>query len=349
MMRRLKPLWLVAPYLLWADQTFAAAMNRPFAVGGGEGGGGASGGITGWLLNAQSQLTHLMAGHLKAMSGDSTAIWGLVGLGFAYGVFHAAGPGHGKAVIASYMMANDRALKRGIGLAFLAALLQGAVAVTLVGVAALIFNATSSRMNEIADGLAMASYAGIALIGAWLVWKKGRALKMAVQRFFAHRATLSAGALFAGAPWRSARVALAPAHFRATVPGVAFVEGDDCAHVHAPDPSQLGDGFSWRAATATVVAAGSRPCSGAILVLVFALAQNLFFAGVLATFAMSLGTAMTTGALAFAAVFAKSLAVRFAAGEDSRVALIARGFEFAAALLVLGFGLALLFASGVNA
>jgi len=69
----------------------------------------------------------------------------------------------------------------------------------------------------------------------------------------------------------------------------------------------------------------------------------------LATFAMSLGTAMTTGALAFAAVFAKSLAVRFAAGEDSRVALIARGFEFAAALLVLGFGLALLFASGVNA
>jgi ABC-type nickel/cobalt efflux system permease component RcnA len=77
-------------------------------------------------------------------------------------------------------------------------------------------------------------------------------------------------------------------------------------------------------------------------VLVFALAQGLFAAGVVATFAMSLGTALTTGALAWAAVFAKAVAMRLAAGDDSRVALAARGFEFAAALLVLAFGLALL-------
>ena len=62
---------------------------------------------------------------MHALHGDPAAIWGLVGFGFAYGVFHAAGPGHGKAVIASYMMANDRALKRGVVLAFLAAMLQG--------------------------------------------------------------------------------------------------------------------------------------------------------------------------------------------------------------------------------
>src|ERR1700679_2284997 len=155
--------------LAGAGPVFAAAM-RPFAVGGGEGGGGATGGITGWLLNEQSKLTHLMSAHLTALSGDSTAIWGLIGLGFAYGVFHAAGPGHGKAVIASYMMANDRALRRGITLAFLAALLQGAVAIVLVGVAALLFNATSVEMNAAADWLALASYAGIIAIGAWLVW-----------------------------------------------------------------------------------------------------------------------------------------------------------------------------------
>jgi nickel/cobalt exporter len=119
-------------------------------------------------------------------------------------------------------------------------------------------------------------------------------------------------------------------------------------HIHAPDPSRLGESFSWRSALATVVAAGSRPCSGAILVLVFALVQNLFLAGVAATFAMSLGTALTTGGLAWGAVFAKTLAVRFAAGEDSRVALIVRGFEFAAALLVLGLGLALLVATGTK-
>jgi ABC-type nickel/cobalt efflux system permease component RcnA len=82
---------------------------------------------------------------------------------------------------------------------------------------------------------------------------------------------------------------------------------------------------------------------------VFALAKGLFWVGVAATFAMAFGTALTTGALAFAAVFAKSVAVRFAAGDGSRVALIARGFEFVAALLVLGFGVALWMASGVAA
>ena len=72
------------------------------------------------------------------------------------------------------------------------------------------------------------------------------------------------------------------------------------------------------------------------------MAQGLFAAGVAATFAMALGTAVTTGALAWTAVFAKSTAMRLAAGENSRLALVARGFEFAAALAVLVFGVALI-------
>jgi nickel/cobalt exporter len=290
-----------------------------------------------------------MAAHLRAVSGDPLAIWGLIGLGFAYGVFHAAGPGHGKAVIASYMMANDRALKRGVTLAFLAALLQGLVAVALVGVAALIFNATASRMNQAADAMAMASYCGITIIGAWLVWRKGWALAAASRQYLAHRAVIEGGVLYAGAPWRAGNGVLAPANFRALGTRGDVAEAEECGHVHAPDPRELGDGFSWRGAAATVLAAGARPCSGAILVLVFASAQNLFLVGIAATFAMSLGTALTTGALALAAVFAKALAIRFAAGEETRVAMLARAFEFVAALLVLGFGLALLTSSGVGA
>jgi ABC-type nickel/cobalt efflux system permease component RcnA len=325
-----------------AASALAQLAHRPFEVGGGEGGAGASGGLTGWLLAEQSQLTHLIAIQVKALHSDPTAIWGLVGIGFAYGVFHAAGPGHGKAVIASYMMANDRALRRGVVLAFLAALLQGAVAVALVGIAALIFNATSSEMNRAADGLALASYAGIIAIGIWLVWTKGRALIAALRALFARRATVAGGALYQGAPWRRGANGNGQTAFRAHAPGEEAIEPALCGHAHAPDPATLGAAFSWRGAVATVLAAGSRPCSGAILVLVFALAQRLFMAGVAATFAMSLGTALTTGALAWAAVFAKAVAMRMAAGDDSRVMLAARGFEFVAALLVLAFGLALL-------
>ena len=339
-LKRLAGALLLVPAPAWAGMT-----TRPFAVGGGEGG-GAYGGWSGWLLAAQSKFTHMMAVDLRAIPHDATALWALVGVGFLYGVAHAAGPGHGKAVIASYMMANDSALKRGIVLALLAALLQGAVAVAIVGVAAVVLNATAARMNEIADVLADASYLGVAAIGAWLAWRKGFALARALRAYFGRRAALAGGALFAGAPWRSAPPALAGVGgFRA---GAAGPE-EDCGHLHAPDPRTLGAGFSWRAALMTVAAAGARPCSGALLILVFALAQGLFFVGVAAVFAVSLGTAITTGALACLAVFAKGLAVRFARGEDSRVALVARACEFAAALAVLAFGLALYFAAGGGA
>ncbi|HEY1945089.1 MAG TPA: nickel/cobalt transporter [Roseiarcus sp.] len=330
--------------LVSASPAFAQLTRRPFEVGGGEGGGGASGGVTGWLLAEQSQLTHLIAAQVKALHGAPAAAWSLLALGFVYGVVHAAGPGHGKAVIASYMTANDRALRRGVVLALLAALLQGTVAVVLVGVAALIFNATAIEMNAAADWLALASYAGLIGIGGWLVWKKGRALIEAVRGALAHRATIGHGALYPGAPWRPALASAGEATFSAYAPGeAARIEVDDCGHAHAPDPAALGDGFSWSGAATTVVAAGARPCSGAILVLVFSLSQGLLPAGVAATYAMSLGTAITTGALAFAAVFAKRIAMRLAAGENSRLMLVARTCEFVAALFVLAFGLALLF------
>ena len=327
---------------LATSPALAQFARRPFAVGGGEGGGGASGGVTGWLMEEQSRLTHVMVASVKALHADPTAMWGLIGLGFAYGVFHAAGPGHGKAVIASYMMANDRALKRGVALAFLAAAMQGAVAVALVGVAALAFNATAAEMNRAADLLAMASYCGIIAIGLWLIWTKGRAFATALVALMRRRETLAGGTLYPGAPWRPAPAALGAAAFRARAPSETAAAADDCGCAHAPDPALLGASFSWRGATATVLAAGARPCSGAILMLVFALSQGLFAAGVAATFAMSMGTAITTGALAWGAVFAKALAMRFAAGEESRVALAARAVELLAALLVLAFGVALL-------
>ncbi|MGC2221047.1 MAG: high frequency lysogenization protein HflD, partial [Methylocella sp.] len=123
------------------------------------------------------------------------------------------------------------------------------------------------------------------------------------------------------------------------------VHGPGCAHFHAPDPRTLGTGFSWKSALLTMMAAGSRPCSGAILVLVFALAQGIFSAGVFAVAAMSLGTAMTTAALASAAVLAKNVAVKYSKAGSGQALIAGRLFEAGAALAVLGLGLVLLFAA----
>src|SRR5206468_8100203 len=92
-----------------ADSSLAQTMRHPFAVGASETG-GASAGIMGWLLAEQSRFYLLLTSTMRAIRTNASASWTLAGLSFAYGVFHAAGPGHGKAVIASYMVANERAL-----------------------------------------------------------------------------------------------------------------------------------------------------------------------------------------------------------------------------------------------
>ena len=171
---------------------------------------------------------------------DATALWALIGVGFVYGVAHAAGPGHGKAVIASYMMANDAALRRGIVLALLAALLQGAVAVAIVGVAAVVFNATAARMNEIADGL-----------GERELSRRRRHRRVAgVEEGFRAGAGGCApispaaprcrgGVLFAGAPWRPRRRCAG----RRLSGGRRAAVDDDCGHAPRARSAHARRGF----------------------------------------------------------------------------------------------------------
>ncbi|MDB5593511.1 MAG: high frequency lysogenization protein HflD [Hyphomicrobiales bacterium] len=310
--------------LLHGQDAFAQARN-PFSVGISEGGGAASG-LTGFILAQQQRFDLMMRASVRAIRADTSAVWGLLALAFAYGVFHAAGPGHGKAVLASYLVANERALRRGLVLAGLAALLQALVALVIVGGATLVLGATAQGMRSTAQWVEIASYAAIVALGLMLVFRKGRALIEIMRAVRPQPVGAAVSSRFlcveAGAP--------------------GHVHGADCGHVHMPDPALLGAGFSWRGAGSTVVAAGLRPCSGAILVLVFSASQGIFLAGVGATFAMALGTAATTGALAVAAVYAKGVALRLTGGQGLRGAQIVRGLEFCAALAVLLLGLGLL-------
>lgn len=120
------------------------------------------------------------------------------------------------------------------------------------------------------------------------------------------------------------------------------VHGPDCGCAHGPDPKDLAGPGGWSRGLAAIVAVGLRPCSGAILVLVFALAQGLFWAGVGATFAMGLGTAITVAAIATLAVGARAAAARLVRHRSGGGAVVLRGLEVAAACVVLLFGVALL-------
>lgn len=321
-----------------------AQAHNPFSVGISEGGGSASG-LSGWLLSKQAEFEQMLSGQVRAAKADGSALWMLSGLSFLYGVFHAAGPGHGKAVVASYMFANERALRRGVVISFLAAALQGLVAIALIGILALVFHATAMRMKGAAQLVESLSYAGIAVLGGWLLWRKGtgfvRAWRAQQAHAGDHDAHDHAHEGSAHDHHHHAQRSHIHGHHDHGHHDHAHDHDADCGHFHAPDPATLGDRFSWTSAAMTVVAAGLRPCSGAILVLVFSLAQGLFQAGVLATLAMSMGTAVTTSALAILAVAAGGLAVRLTGGGSGRSALIVRGIEAGAGafILLLGTGL----------
>ncbi|WP_442754936.1 nickel/cobalt transporter [Methylocystis sp. JAN1] len=312
----------------------ALAQRHPFAVGAREAA-CATGGFAGLVLSWQSKFHAELQAAARALKTDPSAFFALAAASFAYGAFHAAGPGHGKAVLTAYMVANEVQLKRGLSLAALAAFLQGLVAIALVAAAALIFNATAGQMTNAARAVEVVSYVAIAALGARLAWVKGRGLLAAL-----------------GQPQIAMAIAGANGSSRFVCEAIDDpdrVRGAGCGHVHAPDPATLaGPAFRWGDALATVVAAGMRPCSGAILVLVFTLSQDMLAAGAGAVMAMSAGAALTTGAIAAIAVYAKDLAIRFGGAGARRGMLIARAAELLAALLVLGLGLALLLGEGVS-
>ncbi|EKS41080.1 nickel/cobalt transporter [Afipia broomeae] len=312
------------------------------------------GGIIGWLLAKQSEFYLQMSKTIRAAKTDGSAVWALLGISFAYGVFHAAGPGHGKAVISSYLVANEETARRGIVLSFASALMQALMAIAIVGIGAAVLNVTAGQMCGAERVIEIASYGLIAAFGARLVWSKGGGFFRALRS------------------WRGAPSPLVPAmahahghdhahhdhgHSHDTHERVAHghahahhhdhnhpdhVHDEHCGHSHGPEPSALAGPGGWSRGLSAVLTVGIRPCSGAILVLVFALAQGLFWAGVAATLLMGLGTAITVSAIAIIAVSAKGLAGRMAAGRDGGGAILLRGIEFGAAALVLLFGVGLL-------
>jgi len=298
------------------------------------------GGILGWLLAKQSEFYREMSATIRAAKSDGSAVWTLLGISFAYGIFHAAGPGHGKAVISSYLVANQETAWRGIVLSFVSALLQALVAVVLVGIGAWLLNATAQTMCGAEKAIEIASYGLIALFGARLVWTKGGGFMRALQAPRAEPA-LAAVHHHHDHGHHHGHGHGHDHHQHDDHPG--HVHDEHCGHSHGPTPDQLAGPGGWRRGLGAIVAVGLRPCSGAILVLVFSLAQGLFWAGVVATFVMGLGTAFTVATIAVVAVSAKDLARRLSAGREGGGELVMRGIEFGAAGLVLLFGLGLLF------
>jgi nickel/cobalt transporter (NicO) family protein len=314
-------------------------------------------GFAGWVLAKQAIFYRALSGTILAAKSDGSALWTLMGIAFVYGVFHAAGPGHGKAVISSYLLANDETWRRGVTLSFASALVQSLTAILIVAVAAILLGATAKMMGDAVRAIEIASYGLIVLLGARMLWVKGLGFVRA------------AAALRDRHPHDGTAVALAGcSHNHASSFKCEQCDHDDShnhshahdhhhdcghahdheldvlpwGHAHGPEPQELAGPDGWKRGLSAIIAVGLRPCSGAIILLVFALSQGLFWAGVASTLVMGLGTAITVAVIATLAVSANALVRRFATTQPGYGGVLVRGMEVGAAGLVLAFGLLLL-------
>lgn len=266
-----------------------------------------------WLYLQTAQFNRQINQLVVAAKQNGSLGWGLISASFIYGVFHAAGPGHGKAVISSYLFANEEAVKRGILLSGAFALAQAISAVVIVTILAGLLNATSASMDNTTLALERLSNAMIMAVGAWLLWRKGRAL----------------WGLLAS---------------RYGLPGASVhVHDETCGHLALPTDTPLARRNNIRA----IMLAGLRPCTGALVVLVLTWKLGIYGVGIVSTFVMGLGTACTIALIATIAVTAKGLAVRMAAPDSFGAAVAVRMLEASLALLVFGLGLTLLLLSTV--
>ncbi len=285
----------------------------------------------------QSHFYRQLTGAVRAWQQDGWAAWLLLGLSFAYGVFHALGPGHGKAVLTAYVLANRETIRNGALLALLSAFLQAVVAVVLVGVAAGLLNVSGVTLNRATWWLELGSYFMMVALGLFLVYR--HVIRAAFQRGAqGHRHPEHEH--HAHEHHSHAHHGHAHDHTHQHTPTHQHDAECGCGHLHVPDPALVSGKLNWSRASSAILAVGLRPCTGAVFVLVFTLSQGFFIAGIAAALAMGLGTGLTVAALASASLWANHALEKIVDGPKLRLGMylvaIVQGLASVAVLL---FGL----------
>lgn len=267
-----------------------------------------------WVREQQQAYYGSMSGTLRQIKTSSpyAAAWTLMFLSFGYGIFHAAGPGHGKTVISAWLLATENELKRGIIIAFLSSIIQALVAILLVSVLLLVVASAGSTARDFAGFLESASYAMIGAMGLYLIWT---ALRPHAQH--AHHDHH---------------------HHHHHDHHHDHVHDEHCGHAHVAEAKQVRGEWSLTKAFSLAFAVGIRPCTGAILVLILANALGIYWAGVASTLVMAIGTFLTVSAIAAIAVYSKKLAMRLASRDDRWLDWLGFALRIGGGLAIAGFG-----------
>lgn len=206
------------------------------------------------IVTQQQALHERLAVHIREINAAPWRVGGsLMVLSLFYGVFHAAGPGHGKAVLVTYLATQKENIRQSVAIAVAAAMVQASVAVGLISIIALVLGWTFSDTQQLGTQVQLGSYALVILLGLYITIQ-------ALRRLWSRN------------------------------------------HEHCQHTPEVPETLNLRQTSALVLSMGLRPCSGALLVLIYAHLVGVYWFGVASTFMMAVGTALTVSIIAIASV-----------------------------------------------
>jgi nickel/cobalt transporter (NicO) family protein len=262
------------------------------------------------LLTVQREANRLIAQHMRGIRDGDGALPLLVGAGlaFLYGVLHALGPGHGKLVVVTYFLSREARIGRGLLMGLQIAIFHVVSAIVVVALADLLLRQAFGGAPAEVAGVRLFSYGLIAVIGAVM-------LAQAVRRSRQRRT------------------------------GIEVVDAC-CGGVHAGHGHHGPDAGRERVQQGGLsLGVGLVPCTGAVLILLYAMANDILFAGVLLAIAIAAGMAITMGGLGLVAVIARqTVAGRLQArgGGNGRLAAVS---DYGGALAIMAIGAGLFWAT----
>ncbi len=256
---------LMAPLVARADP-FTGGHNAP-ATDVASASPGMFGGAMAQLADAQRRLNASIstAFHAVEEQHSRSALALILALSFLYGALHAIGPGHGKSVVASYFVSRHARWTSGIVMGSMISVIQGITAIVLVGLLALVLEWKQFDILNRTTLVEFISYGMIAVLGLVMFYRA------ATGKLHAH------------------------AHAEEQIVLADHGHGHDHHRHHGH-----GHGAPAKAAKLDrrlIVATGLTPCASAIIILLFALANNALGLGIVAVTALTAGMALTISAI----------------------------------------------------
>ncbi|CDT49979.1 conserved membrane hypothetical protein [Vibrio coralliirubri] len=305
-----------------------------------------------WQREVNSELADLL---YEAKSNPWGAGSYLIGFSFIYGMLHSLGPGHGKVIVSTYLATHPTKAKASLVLTVVSAFLQALVAILLVSVLLWGFSASMRAVNDKANMFVSLSFALVAVVGALICWKALKNIYTAMRKpklkvkAITTLATDTAAPILARSPMALRSSISAPSPIIGATSAMQAADHTHadhshadcgCGHQHVADADAINKASTLREYAGIIVTIGVRPCTGAIMVLLFANMVGLYWMGVLSAFAMAVGTALTTSLIAMMTLTGKHLVKRYlaAGNKNSNASLKSAGHYlqlFGGILLVL--------------